>query len=182
MTRQQKKRMLALAGSLTVVICVGMLIGTVYAQTMEQEQQEEAAVQEVVLPDVLEEYTADKTAENTKEALTQDTEEKEENEKPKKKGEKFSESRKKGLQNRVEFGRIRLYRPRPWPAPSGHAVLFRQLCRRTGGAEEGEDAYGTVKGAHPQRRQSKGHRRAEGGQLSQPPDGRGALCGDRQGI
>ena len=79
MTRRQKKRMLVLAGSLTVVICVGMLIGTVYAQTMEQEQQEEAAVQEIVLPDVLEEYTADKTAENTKEALAQDTEEKEEN-------------------------------------------------------------------------------------------------------
>ena len=41
MTRRQKKRMLALTGSLTAVICVGMLIGTVYAQTMEQEQQEE---------------------------------------------------------------------------------------------------------------------------------------------
>ena len=40
MTRRQKKRMLALTGSLTAVICVGMLIGTVYAQTMEQEQQE----------------------------------------------------------------------------------------------------------------------------------------------
>ena len=63
MTRRQKKRMLALAGSLTVVICVGMLIGTVYAQTMEQEQQEEAAVQEIVLPDVLEEETKQSTEE-----------------------------------------------------------------------------------------------------------------------
>ena len=76
MTRRQKKRMLVLAGSLTVVICVGMLIGTVYAQTMEQEQQEEAAVQEIVLPDVLEE----ETAEHTEETLTEETEEEKEKE------------------------------------------------------------------------------------------------------
>ncbi|HIT65903.1 MAG TPA: M15 family metallopeptidase [Candidatus Merdisoma merdipullorum] len=63
MTRRQKKRMLALAGSLTSIICVGMLIGTVYAQTLEQEQQEEAVVQEIVLPDVLEEETKQSTEE-----------------------------------------------------------------------------------------------------------------------
>lgn len=55
--------MLALAGSLTSIICVGMLIGTVYAQTLEQEQQEEAVVQEIVLPDVLEEETKQSTEE-----------------------------------------------------------------------------------------------------------------------
>ena len=76
MTRRQKKRMLVLAGSLTVVICVGMLIGTVYAQTMEQEQQEEGGVQEIVLPDVLEE----ETAEHTEETLTEETEEEKEKE------------------------------------------------------------------------------------------------------
>ena len=76
MTRRQKKRMLALTGSLTAVICVGMLIGTVYAQTMEQEQQEEGGVQEIVLPDVLEE----ETAEHTEETLTEETEEEKEKE------------------------------------------------------------------------------------------------------
>lgn len=76
MTRRQKKRMLALTGSLTAVICVGMLIGTVYAQTMEQEQQEEGGVQEIVLPDVLEE----ETAEHTEEILTEETEEEKEKE------------------------------------------------------------------------------------------------------
>ena len=65
-----------MAGSLTVVICVGMLIGTVYAQTMEQEQQEEGGVQEIVLPDVLEE----ETAEHTEETLTEETEEEKEKE------------------------------------------------------------------------------------------------------
>ena len=76
MTKRQKKRMLALTGSLTAVICVGMLIGTVYAQTMEQEQQEEGGVQEIVLPDVLEE----ETAEHTEETLTEETEEEKEKE------------------------------------------------------------------------------------------------------
>ena len=76
MTRRQKKRMLALTGSLTAVIGVGMLIGTVYAQTMEQEQQEEGGVQEIVLPDVLEE----ETAEHTEETLTEETEEEKEKE------------------------------------------------------------------------------------------------------
>lgn len=76
MTRRQKKRMLALTGSLTAVICVGMLIGTVYAQTMEQEQQDEGGVQEIVLPDVLEE----ETAEHTEETLTEETEEEKEKE------------------------------------------------------------------------------------------------------
>ena len=55
MTRRQKKRLLALTGSLAIVICAGMVLGTVYAQAVEQEQQEEAAVQKIVLPDVLEE-------------------------------------------------------------------------------------------------------------------------------
>lgn len=76
MTKRQKKRMLALTGSLTAVICVGMVIGTVYAQTMEQEQQEEGGVQEIVLPDVLEE----ETAEHTEETLTEETEEEKEKE------------------------------------------------------------------------------------------------------
>ena len=63
MTRRQKKRLLALTGSLAIVICAGMVLGTVYAQAVEQEQQEEAAVQKIVLPDVLEEETLESTEE-----------------------------------------------------------------------------------------------------------------------
>ena len=73
MTGRQKKRLLALTGSLAMVICAGMALGTVYAQTMEQEQQEEAAVQSSVLPDVLEE----ETLEDTEEKLSDDTQEEE---------------------------------------------------------------------------------------------------------
>ena len=61
MNRRQKKRLLLLTGTLTMVFGAGMVLGTVYAQTMEQEQQEGTAVQELVLPDVLEEETLDYT-------------------------------------------------------------------------------------------------------------------------
>lgn len=71
MNRRQKKRLLLLTGTLTMVIGAGMVLGTVYAQTMEQGQQEGTAVQELVLPDVLEEetleYTEEISDENTEE-------------------------------------------------------------------------------------------------------------------
>lgn len=76
MNRRQKKRLLLLTGTLTMVIGAGMVLGTVYAQTMEQEQQEGTAVQELVLPDVLEEetleYTEEISDENTEENLPED--------------------------------------------------------------------------------------------------------------
>ena len=58
-----------------MAVCVGMLFGTVYAQTLEQEQQEEAAVQELVLPDVLEEETAQDTENTTEKQGTEEEEE-----------------------------------------------------------------------------------------------------------
>lgn len=58
-----------------MLVCAGMLFGTVYAQTLEQEQQEEAAVQELVLPDVLEEETAQNTEDTTEEQSTEEEEE-----------------------------------------------------------------------------------------------------------
>ena len=76
MTRRQKKRMLALFGGLTSVICVGMLIGTVYAQNLDEGRLREASLgesrteEEIVLPDVLEEKEQD-----TKEDITEDTKE-----------------------------------------------------------------------------------------------------------
>lgn len=70
MNRRQKKRLLVLTGSLAMMICTGMVLGTAYAQTMERGLKEEAAVQKVVLPDVLEEVS-----ENTEEASVANTEE-----------------------------------------------------------------------------------------------------------
>lgn len=81
MRRRQKRRFLALSCVLTSVLCVGMLIGTVYAQSMEETQKaeaEEANEGEWKLPDVLEENGTEETKdeiENTKDEGTDDTRE-----------------------------------------------------------------------------------------------------------
>ena len=42
--------------------------------------------------------------------------------------------------------------------------------------------HGAFGGAHPQGRKDSGRRRAQGGQLPEPPDGCEPLCRDRQGV
>ena len=82
MKRRQKRRFLALSCVLSFVLCVGMLIGTVYAQNLEAAPQkagsEEAYEGEWDLPDVLEENAAEDMKdkiEDTKDGETDDTKE-----------------------------------------------------------------------------------------------------------
>lgn len=56
MTRRQKKRMVQFLTAVAAVLCIGMLIGTVYAKSLETEKTEAKEEKEqIVLPDVLEE-------------------------------------------------------------------------------------------------------------------------------
>ena len=70
MTRRQKRRTLLYVGSLSVVLCAGMVIGTAYAQNAERSAREEREAQKLALEAA--EGTEDTTAEDTD---TEDTEE-----------------------------------------------------------------------------------------------------------
>lgn len=71
MTRRQKRRTLLYVGSLSVVLCAGMVIGTAYAQNAERSAREEREAQKLALEAA--EGTEDTTAEDTD---AEDTEEK----------------------------------------------------------------------------------------------------------
>lgn len=70
MTRRQKRRTLLYVGSLSVVLCAGMIIGTAYAQNAERSAREEREAQKLALEAA--EGTEDTTAEDTD---AEDTEE-----------------------------------------------------------------------------------------------------------
>lgn len=70
MTRRQKRRTLLYVGSLSVVLCAGMVIGTAYAQNAERSAREEREAQKLALEAA--EGTEDTTAEDTD---AEDTEE-----------------------------------------------------------------------------------------------------------
>ncbi len=70
MTRRQKRRTLLYVGSLSVVLCAGMVIGTAYAQNAERSAREEREAQKLALEAA--EDTEDTTAEDTD---AEDTEE-----------------------------------------------------------------------------------------------------------
>lgn len=78
MTRRQKKRMAQFLTGVTAVICIGMLIGTVYAKSQETEKTEAKEEQgRIELPDILEvkepeEETAEKSEDEQEEKLPGD--------------------------------------------------------------------------------------------------------------